>query len=484
MNQQAELRKQQYIKFNLNIMNDTNIQAPPSAVQFEETVLGAIINEPEQLAEVVSTLDPDCFFDAVNGHIYSIIRDMYDRNEQIDLFTVSQKCNAIPELKQMKIAVKLAGLTQKVGSGAHLVSHAAIVKDQYVRRNMILSARQVLAKAYDDSEDVSDALEYFSKQADSANELAAGGAMAHHIGKSLSAALKQAEKRQVLAGAGKASGITTGLADLDRMTGGWQPAQLIVLAARPSMGKTALALHLAKAAACSGVPVCIYSLEMSDISLANRLLLSECKVEVDRFRTGNLDPNDWKELEAGAGRLEKLPIYVDDNPMASMRYIKAHSKIMQKRGKCGLILVDYLQLADTAADKKNRNREQEIAQASRQAKIVAKELGVPFILLSQLSRNVEGRADKLPVLSDLRESGAIEQDADIVSFIYRPAYYKQDRIDTRSHGNISTDGLGILSIAKQRDGATGMVLFQHNPAMTKIADYAPSGQTQPDHEPF
>lgn len=461
-----------------------NIQPSPSAVQFEEAVLGGLLLESERLTEVVSILDPECFFDSLNGQIYGIIRGMYDRNEKIDLFTVSQKCNAVPALKQAKIAVKLAGLTQTVGSGAHIFSHAAIVMDQYIRRNMILSAQQIMAKAYDDSTDVADALEYFSKQADTANELAAGGTTAQHIGKSLTGALKAAENRNVLFKSGKPSGVTTGLTDLDRMTGGWQASQLIILAARPAMGKTALMLNMAKAAARSGVPVCLYSLEMSDISLANRLLLSECKVDADRFRSGNLTPADWKELELAMARLEKLPIYVDDNPLVSMRYIKAHSKLMQKRGNCGLILVDYLQLADTALDKKNRNREQEIAQASRQAKIIAKELGVPFILLSQLSRNVEGRADKMPVLSDLRESGAIEQDADIVSFIYRPAYYKIDTMPTATGGSISTEGIGVLSIAKQRDGATGTVVFRHNPSMTNIYDYNSSRCHEEIQAPF
>jgi replicative DNA helicase len=229
---------------------------------------------------------------------------------------------------------------------------------------------------------------------------------------------------------------------------------------------------------------------MSDISLANRLLLSECNIDADGFRAGRLTPADWKELEAAAERLGKLPIYVDDRPVVSMRHIKAHSKVMQRRGRCGLILADYLQLVDPATDKKsNRNREQEIAQSSRQAKIIAKELGVPFVLSSQLARNVEGRADKTPQLSDLRESGAIEQDADIVSFIWRPAYYGMKTIEIQGHGTISTEGVGFISVAKQRDGATGTVPFRHNLSMTKITDYR-SGQTSTtapvelDGEPF
>ena len=449
----------------------TEFENIPAAVDVEEKVIGAIVNDPEHLPEILSFLTPECFYEPINAKIFGIISRMYDANEPIDLFTVSQRLKSDPELKEAKANVRLIGYTQQVATGANLVSYATIVKDMFVRRNLIISAQQLASKANDLGTDLSDVLDLQLKTADLSNEIALGSSGAHHITKTLSNALKQAEKRQTLAQSGQTTGITTGLTDLDRITGSWQPSQLIVLAARPAMGKTALMLHFAKEAARTGTPVCIYSLEMSDISLANRLLLSESNVDAWRFRSGHLTPEDWKQLEAAAATLEKLPIYVDDNPVVSMRYVKSRSKLMQKRGQCGLILVDYLQLADTATDKKNRNREQEIAQASRQAKIIAKELNVPFILLSQLSRSVEGRADKVPVLSDLRESGAIEQDADIVSFIYRPAYYKLESIETDSFGVISTEGLGVLSIAKQRDGATGQILFRHNPSMTQIGDY-------------
>lgn len=453
----------------------------PHAPQFEKTVLGAILNEPDQLTEVVNLLTPECFYDPVNGKVYEVIRQMFDENAELDLYTVGQRCRAIPELAN--VLPHLVNCTQSIGSGANLLSHARIVKQKFIARNLVTVCHKLIGKASDESEDILDTIEYFNREADNINALTSGHRTARPVGDILSEALKAAEKRQVQASAGEVSGITTGISELDRMTGGWQSSQLIILAARPAMGKTALMLHFAKAAALSGVPVCIYSLEMSDISLANRLILSECDVEADRFRTGRLTPEDWPKLERAANTLRKLPIYVDDNPVVSMRYIKSHGQIMKKRGKCGLILVDYLQLADTALDKKNRNREQEIAQASRQAKIIAKELDVPVILLSQLSRECEKRADKTPILSDLRESGAIEQDADIVSFIFRPAYYGVTEFPAQG-GTISTDGLGILSIAKQRDGATGQIPFRHNPAMSKITDYLPGGQPQHDKEPF
>ena len=462
---------------------ECELQKIPAAVDFEEKVIGAILNEPEHLPEIMPFLTPECFYEPINAKIFGTIGAMYEANEQIDLFTVMQRLKTDTELKEARADIRIINYTQQIALGVNLKSYAIVVKEMFVRRKLIISSHQIAAMANDLSTDLSDVLDFQLKTADSSNEIALGSSGARHIAKTLSEALKQAENKQIAAQSGQKTGVATGLTDLDRITGGWQPSQLIVLAARPAMGKTALMLHFAKEAARAGTPVCIYSLEMSDISLANRLLLSESDVEAWRFRSGQLMPEDWKQLESAASTLEKLPIYVDDNPVVSMRYIKSRSKLMQKKGRCGLILVDYLQLADTATDKKNRNREQEIAQASRQAKIIAKELNVPFILLSQLSRSVEGRSDKMPVLSDLRESGAIEQDADIVSFIYRPAYYKLETIQTESLGIISTEGLGVIAIAKQRDGATGQVVFRHNQSMTKIADFKP-GETYTAKSPF
>ena len=461
------------------MINDPTLQMP-QAPEMEAAVLGALLVEPSAMTQVVTILNPEHFGDPVNGRIYAILRAMYDANEQTDLYTVSNRCKADTELKDRNIIPLLARYTQQVGSGAHVTSHAYAVKEKYLRRRIIESSLRIMARAGDDGVDISETLDMLSKNADSINETATGDRTVQSISAAVENALKNAERRCVLRQSGESAGITTGLAELDRITGGWQPSQLVIVAARPAMGKTAFMLHLAKSAARAGTPVCIYSLEMADVSLANRLLLSEADIDADRFRMGELTVDDWRQLETASQHLKELPIYIDDNPTVSMRYIKTRSKIMQKRGKCGMIMVDYLQLADTATDRKNHNREQEIANASRQAKIIAKELGVPFILLSQLSRRVEERADRMPILSDLRESGAIEQDADVVSFIYRPAYYKQESIKTQSHGEISSKGVGVLSVAKQRDGATGMVLFSHNESLTRLCDY---GQ-QPDNDPF
>jgi replicative DNA helicase len=318
---------------------------------------------------------------------------------------------------------------------------------------------------------------------------AIGDSGARHVSKSLADALTAAETRQTLRQSGKTTGIPTGIASLDRLTGGgWQPGQLVILAARPAAGKSAVALSMAKAAAMNGTPVLFMSLEMGDVSLADRLLLSECDIDADDFRAGHLTPADWRKLDEAAAKLQGLPIHIDPSPMVSMRKIRSRAKTMHRRGKCSSLFIDYLQLIDCQSDKKGRNREQEVSEVSRQAKLLANELQIPVILLSQLNRAVESRADKTPLLSDLRESGAIEQDADIVAFIHRPAYYNVEQIPTRSYGTISAEGVGILTIAKQRNGAVGTVLFSHNESLTRVTDYrggqTSTAPTEPDGEPF
>lgn len=453
----------------------------PHNTNYEKTVLGAILLESEKLMDVISILNPECFYEPKNRAIYEVITEMFDANEQIDMLTVIPRIVGHPAFKGSNPMQYVTSITQSVGSASHISSHAMLIKELSLRRSLLTACQRISSKAGDMTEDVGDALIEFSKEADLINSNALHGKGVRHIGEIVSDSLKMTEKRMSSA---KMNGTTSGLSGFDAKTGGFQGGQLVILAARPAMGKTAILLHMAKSAAKSGVPVCIFSLEMSDVSLSNRLLLSECDVEADRFRTGELTAIDLQKLEQAAGKLESLPIYVDDNPMVSMSYIRTRAKLMQKQGKCGLILVDYLQLADTALKQNNRNREQEIAQASRSAKITAKELNVPFILLSQLSRECEKRPDRVPQLSDLRESGAIEQDADIVSFIYRPKYYNIDTFDTLQYGEIDTDGVGVLIIAKQRDGATGNVLFSHNPSMTKISDYEQSGTGAIPSDPF
>lgn len=443
----------------------------PQAENLEKAVIGALVMEPGYLPEVANILSPECFFNEANAEIFRNILLMYDHNEQIDLFTLSQRCKGNKTLAGINIPATLTACTAMVGSGAGVVSHAQIIREKHLARQMIVLTSKVL-NGIQHNEDVATTLQKFNEGMDQIAMAAIGSKGAQPIGKLLDAALQQAKARQQMQRQGITPGVPTGLARLDELTAGWHAGQLIVLAARPGMGKTAFMLASAKAAAQAGYPPCIYSLEMSGTSIADRLLFTECQVSLDSYRSGKLDRQDWTEIERAAQVVGKLPIYIDDNPVVSMRYIRSHAKIMAKRGRCGIIFIDYLQLADTASADRTRNREQEIAQASRQAKIIAKELEVPVVLLSQLSRKCEERAGaaKMPLLSDLRESGAIEQDADVVGFIFRPAYYGIREWPT-DNGSISTNGFGILNIAKQRNGGTEEIPFRYNPSLTLITDY-------------
>lgn len=449
-------------------MNQNTI---PQAVELEQSVIGTLIMEPDRLTEVVGILSPESFCDDKNSFIYKTLIEMFDQNTPVDLYNVGKRCDGSSLFEGRTGTLYASECTCKVGSGVNLLFQAQIIQQRYIARLLMYAGSKISTLASDDTKDVADVLDESNKLIDKINALSCGSSAGQSLRDSLTESLKLAEQRQAAYLGGSPTGIPTGISDLNRLTGGWRGSQLIILAARPAMGKTALMLHFAKSAALNGTPVCIFSLEMSHVSLSDRLLLSECEVEVNRFRNGDLSGDDWRQLNEASAQLEKLPIHVDDNAVVSMRYIKTRCHILKKQGKCGLIMIDYLQLADTSTKERNRNREQEIAQASRQAKIIAKELDVPVVLLSQLSRECEKRADKQPQLSDLRESGAIEQDADVVGFIFRPAYYGLDRIETLKYGNISTSGLGIINIAKQRDGATGLVAFSHNPSMTKIGDF-------------
>lgn len=447
----------------------------PQATEVEKAVLGSLMIEQDSITKVVTILSPECFYLPVHRVIYEHILSLYRKNTPVDLISVANLLMNNEIIKSNGGISYISSLTTLVAGAANIEYLCKILVQKRIAREIISGCNALIRDSYDNSNDIADIVEKFSKTSRKINEMACGKSNIHHIRESVSKALIEAENRQTMAERGITVGVDTGIHDLNVITGGgWKPSQLIVIAARPAMGKTAILLHLAKSAARSNIPACIYSLEMSEVSLANRLLLSECNIDIDRFKTGRMSEGEYASLNKAAGVIEKLPIYVDDNPMVSLEYIRSHSKIMKDKGRCGLILVDYLQLADVGSKNKNRNREQDVAQASRMAKIIAKELDVPFILLSQLSRNVEGRADKIPQLSDLRESGAIEQDADAVIFIYRPAYYGNPNIKVKcgsGYSEVSSDGIGVLLVEKQRDGATGSVKFRHNPAMTQITDF-------------
>ena len=450
----------------------TNEGRIPQAIQLERVVIGSILMEPGIMDDLQALIPgPEVFRNPAHERLYRLMLGLYDAGEYIDLYTVGQRIQRDKDLSRALTPADLAGYTQLIGSGSSVVHHAIILIEKYIARELAEAGMLISSAACDDSNDVADVLSEAARKIDKIQEIAAGKTNSRHLKGILTEAMRETEARQIRANQGVSTGVPTGLRELDKLLGGWQPATLNIVAARPSMGKTALMIHFAKSASAAGIPGCIYSLEMSDVSLANRLLMSDCNVDIGRFKSGNLSSVDWDELNDSDARLSRLPIYIDDNPVVSMRYIRSRSRVMHKKGLCEWIMIDYLQLAETD-QAKGGTREREIAEASRQAKIIAKELNIPVILLSQLSRAAESRNDKKPMLADLRESGAIEQDADTVTFVYRPAYYKIQTIESRSQGRIEDSrNYGQLLIAKQRDGAIGTVSFLHNDSMTKIEDY-------------
>ena len=441
---------------------------PPQAVDLEEAILGAIMLESNKaLNMVINELSPDVFYKEAHQEIYRAIQNLFDKSQPIDILTVTNELKLNGKLELAGGAFYITQLTSRVASSANIEYHTAIVVQKHLARELIRISSETIRQAFDDENDVFDVIEYADSSLAGINEISVRGGSMLHISDSAKTAIEQAINRQRNVSMGLSAGISTGLQELNEATGGWRNKDLIVLAARPGMGKTAMALKYAYGAAVTGTPVCFYSLEMGDESLFNRLMYSQCDVNIDRYKSGKMTDEDWREVERGKEIISKLPIYIDPNPQVSMRYIRANSRVMAKKGKCGLIIIDYLQLIDVSKSDRNANREQRIAEASRSAKIIAKEIDVPVILLAQMNRKSEDRATKEPELADLRESGAIEQDADMVIFVYRPEYYG---IEEDKHGN-SLKGVGKLLIRKFRDGATSNVLFRYNESLTKISSF-------------
>jgi len=439
----------------------------------EQTVLGALLSSPEYYNSLSQVVSAELFTNPANAAIFAAIAEMNDRGQDADAYTVSKQLRGNADVVKAGGAAYITGLL-RYASLQLATQYGLMLREEYIRRQISTELTKIQASLIED--DLEDTLGMLNRLADRATEATEIGSGSRHIREVLNDAMQDAERKQAAAANGETVGITTGLVDLDRITTGWKGSQLIVVAGRPSMGKTAVMLHFAKAAATSGVPVCIYSLEMSGISLINRLLISESGINADRFRHARMTADDWARLEEANGTLSRLPIYVDDKASVGMRYIRSHTIIRHRKGQCGIVFIDYLGLAETVKVK-GKSREQEVAEVSRQAKLLAKELNIPVVLLSQLNREVESRRGCVPSMADLRDSGAIEQDADIVALLYRPAYYG---IKTKSHsrfGEIITEGILEIDVAKQRDGATMTAVVQHNESMTRITDYQPAGLT-------
>ncbi len=444
---------------------------PPQAIEIEEAVLGAVMLEKDAIFRVLPIIQSDAFYKESHRLIFKVVEELASANESIDLLTVTRKLMDVSLLEKVGGPGEITRFTRHVASAAHIEKHSRIIADKYYQREMIRRFQQLIATAY--SDDIDELEMMYSMHTQAIDSLLAGNTGMTHIRDVLVKATKKLEQRVVLAQKGLTPGVPTGLADLNRKNKGWQAADLVIVAARPSMGKTAIAINLfAKAAAVRGVPVCIFSLEMENIKLSNRLVLSYGGVQRDNFEQGTMTDDDWRAYNQAVKELECLPIYIDDTPGPHVRYIDATVRNKVRKGECGLVIIDYLQLVETPDTYGNKNREREVAEISRALKKMAKANGVPVILLAQLNRGVENRPDKTPRLADLRESGAIEQDADVVIFPWRPCYYDINAEDDM--GN-SLKNIMFLEIAKYRDGGTGTILAKHNEDLTQFFDYSYHG---------
>lgn len=433
---------------------------------FEKLILGCIISEPQSAGLACELVTPE-MFSGTEKTIFIKINELISQGREIDLFILSSALSA--ELSALGGVVYLMDLAKDVASASKMQEYCLELKQQFIGKMLTRYFMEGSAMCENNAEiqNIMDFAQSGMEQVFCVTSSASEGFQ--HISKLAEKSVSRLEKRVSDRQEGRQIGIPSGLRPLDRLTNGWKGSELIVLASRPAAGKTATMLSFARAAAASGTPACLYSLEMSAVSLTDRMLMSLGNFNVDNYKSGDFD--QWNELALAQEYISQMPIYIDANPKVTMGYIRNHSRIMKQKGKCGIIFIDYLQLADMSTGDKTRNREQEVAQTTRQCKILAKELDVPVVLLSQLSRETEKRADKRPQLSDLRESGAIEQDADIVMFLYRAAYYDIKEITLYDGQVISSNGIGEIIVAKHREGATGDIAFRHNESMTQIMSY-------------
>jgi len=438
---------------------------PPQAVELEEAVLGAMMIDKKGIDDVIDILSPDAFYDNKHQEIYAAIYTLFQNSEPIDILTVSNLLKKNGKLEFVGGDFFLIRLTQKVASSAHIEFHARIILQKFIQRRLISISSEIIENAYDESTDVFDLLDDAEGKL---FEVTQG-----NLKKSSEPAgslVKQALKKiQEIGNSEGMSGLETGFTKLDALTSGWQPSDLVIIAARPGMGKTAFVISMAKNMAIDfNHGVAVFSLEMSSVQLITRMISSETGLTSEKLRKGNLEPHEWEQLNVKVKKLSDAPIFIDDTPSLSVFDLRAKARRLVSQHNVKIIVIDYLQLM-TAGGKAGGNREQEISMISRNLKALAKELEVPVIALSQLSRAVETRGgSKRPLLSDLRESGAIEQDADIVSFIFRPEYYGMTEWDDDEQ--TPCEGQGEFIVAKHRNGGLDNIRMKFTGHLAKFSD--------------
>ena len=455
-----------YENENQAIVNLSDGKIPPQALDLEEAVLGAMLIDEKGVNEVIDILSPEVFYKKSHQLIFESIQRLFRESEPIDLLTVSADLKKNKNFEVIGGDFYLIGLSQKVSSSAHIEYHSRIIQQKFIQRKLITISNEIISKSYNESTDVIDLLdEAESKLYDIAqNNIKGSSETAQNLVIQAKNRIEEISKQEGL------SGISTGFEKLDRLTSGWQPSDLIIVAARPGMGKTALALSMARNVSVQKkIPVAFFSLEMSSVQLITRLISSETGLSSDKLRTGKLADHEWQQLNIKVSDLESAPLYIDDSAALTIFELRAKARRLASSHGIKLIIIDYLQLMNLGSSNKAGNREQEISTISRNLKALAKELNIPVIALSQLSRAVETRGGtKRPILSDLRESGAIEQDADIVSFLYRPEYYGITEWDDDM--KTPSEGQGEFIVAKHRNGALDSIKLKFIANLGKFED--------------
>ena len=433
---------------------------PPQNIEAEESLISAVLIDNTALLKIIEILAPEDFYRSAHQKIYAAMVSLFEKNEPIDLITLSNDLKQKNMLEDIGGASYLASLIDTVPFAVNAEHYARIVYEKSCLRQLIHKSNEITKKCFEDQTELEEIVDFAERAIFEISEKKTGQAFTP-ISKIIDSNIETLEKNQ--ANKSLVTGVPSEFKDLDRLTSGFQNSDLIILAARPSMGKTALALNIARNAAIEhNVPVAIFSLEMSKEQLSLRMLCSEARMDSSRLRSGFFSMEDWENITEAAGILSETPIYIDDSPVISATEIRAKARRLKLDCNVGLIIIDYLQLM--RGNRSMERRDLEISDISRSLKALAKELSLPVIALSQLNRMLEQRTDKRPKLSDLRESGALEQDADLVAFIYRDEVYNKDE-------NNPYKGTAEIILAKQRNGPTGTVTLTFLNAYTRFQDY-------------
>lgn len=434
---------------------------PPQSVEAEQSVLGAMLIEKEAIIKVMEILNPEDFYRESHRVIYQAALSLANRSEAVDIITITEQLRKDDKLEAVGGISYVTSLANAIPTAANVGHHARIVEEKALLRGLITTATHIAGMGYDANEEVEQILDQAEKMIMGVSGRKAGPGFTP-IREIISKAMSKIE--ELYQSKGGITGLPTGFKDLDRLTSGLQPSDLILVAARPSMGKTAFTLNIAQHVALrEKKAVAFFSLEMSKEQLVQRMICAEAAIDSAKLRIGDLADSDWPKLVNACNRLYEAPLFIDDTAGITVAQMRSKARRLKIEHGLRLIVIDYLQLMQGSGGKNSENRQQEISEISRSLKALARELNVPIIALSQLSRGVEARQSKKPMLSDLRESGSLEQDADIVSFLYREDYY-----------NPETDNKNITEVivAKHRNGPVDTVRLFFHKQFTRFSDLA------------